>query len=89
MLLGMRNIRRRPYRSLCLVLAALIASYAVIVGLTVKASLNNGITRMQERLGADLMIVPEDSEIQARNVLLTNSSIWTEPLHRLPLTQTV
>lgn len=71
MLLGMRNIRRRPYRSLCLVLAALIASYAVIVGLTVKASLNNGITRMQERLGADLMIVPEDSEIQARNVLLT------------------
>ena len=69
--LGLRNIRRRPYRSFCLVLAAMIASYAVIVGLTVKASLNNGITRMQERLGADLMIVPEDSEIQARNVLLT------------------
>ena len=69
--LGLKNIRKRPYRSFCLILAALIGSYAVFVGLTLKSSLNHGITRMQERLGADLMIVPEDSEAQARNVLLT------------------
>ena len=71
--LGLKNIRKRPYRSFCLILAALIGSYAVFVGLTLKSSLNHGITRMQERLGADLMIVPEDSEAQARNVLLTGT----------------
>ena len=71
--LGLKNIRKRPYRSFCLILAALIGSYAVFVGLTLKSSLNHGITRMQERLGADLMIVPEDSEAQARNVLLTGA----------------
>ena len=68
---GIRNIRRRPYRSFCLMLAAVIGSYALFVGLALKASLNNGIGRMQERMGADLMIVPESSEIEARNILLT------------------
>lgn len=68
---SLRNIRRRPYRSFCLVLAAVIGSYALFVGSVVKLSLNNGIGRMQERMGADLMIVPEESEVKARNVLLT------------------
>lgn len=68
---GIRNIRKRPYRSFCLMLAAVIGSYALFVGLALKASLNNGIKRMQERMGADLMIVPESSEIEARNILLT------------------
>lgn len=68
---GIRNIRKRPYRSFCLMLAAVIGSYALFVGLSLKASLNNGIGRMQERMGADLMIVPESSEIEARNILLT------------------
>ena len=68
---GIRNIRKRPYRSFCLMLAAVIGSYALFVGLVLKASLNNGISRMQERMGADLMIVPESSEIEARNILLT------------------
>lgn len=68
---GIRNIRKRPYRSFCLMLAAVIGSYALFVGLVLKASLNNGIGRMQERMGADLMIVPESSEIKARNILLT------------------
>ena len=68
---GIRNIRKRPYRSFCLMLAAVIGSYALFVGLVLKASLNNGIGRMQERMGADLMIVPESSEIEARNILLT------------------
>lgn len=68
---GIRNISKRPYRSFCLMLAAVIGSYALFVGLALKASLNNGINRMQERMGADLMIVPESSEMEARNILLT------------------
>ena len=68
---GIRNIRKRPYRSFGLMLAAVIGSYALFVGLALKASLNNDIGRMQERMGADLMIVPESSEIKARNILLT------------------
>ena len=52
-------------------LAALIGAYALFVGSVLKASLNNGMTRMQERMGADLMIVPESSEMKARNILLT------------------
>ena len=68
---GIRNIRKRPYRSFCLMLAALIGAYALFVGSVLKASLNNGMTRMQERMGADLMIVPESSEAKARNILLT------------------
>lgn len=68
---GIRNIRKRPYRSFCLMLAAVIGSYALFVGLSLKSSLNNGLGRMKERMGADLMIVPEESEIKARNILLT------------------
>ena len=68
---GIRNIRKRPYRSFCLMLAAVIGSYALVVGLSLKSSLNNGLGRMKERMGADLMIVPEESEIKARNILLT------------------
>lgn len=68
---GIRNISKRPYRSFCLMLAAVIGSYALFVGLSLKSSLNNGLGRMKERMGADLMIVPEESEIKARNILLT------------------
>ena len=68
---GIKNIRRRPYRSACLMLAAVIGSYALFVGLSLKTSLSNGISRMQERMGADLMIVPESAELEATNVLLT------------------
>ena len=68
---GIKNIRKRPYRSFCLMLAALIGSYALFVGSVLKGSLNNGMTRMQERMGADLMIVPESSEVKVRNILLT------------------
>lgn len=68
---AIRNIRKRPYRSFCLMLAAVIGAYALFVGASLKSSLNNGIERMQERMGADLMIVPESSETDARNILLT------------------
>ncbi len=69
--LAAKNIRRKPARTFAL-LALVTVSAAVLFGsFMLSSSLRQGITGMKERIGADLMIVPEGCGSGFEGVLLS------------------
>ena len=56
-----RNIIKRPLRSAALILIAAFLSFTVFAGTIVSASLRNGFASLNDRLGADIMVVPHEA----------------------------
>ena len=67
-----RNLLRRPVRSLALGLLAAVLSAAILDGTVILQSMRNGISAMEDRLGADIMVVPYAA--------LSKKSFENEPL---------
>lgn len=66
----LENYLRNPFRSLGLsLLIALFASILLIGGL-LSLSLSDGLKRLSARLGADVIVIPQGSEINDQTVLL-------------------
>ena len=67
-----RSIAGRPLRSLSLMFICIIMSAVVFGGAVVSASLNNGINCLEQRLGADIIVVPKSAseKVELENILL-------------------
>lgn len=59
--LSIRNIIKSPVRSAGLIILAALLSFSICAGTIVISSLNKGISSLEARLGADIIVVPEDS----------------------------
>ena len=70
------NLRRKPLRTAALIIVVMLLSVALFGGSLLSINLGNGMRSMEERLGADLMVVPQNSAQQAE-ALLTNGSPGT------------
>ena len=68
--LSLKNIIRRPFRSLGLICAVAIVSFIIFSGGIFLFSLRNGLVSMKSRLGADLMIVPLGYDKGLEGILL-------------------
>ncbi|SHH74708.1 putative ABC transport system permease protein [Sporobacter termitidis DSM 10068] len=64
------NIRRKPFRAACLIIVVAILAFALFGGAILTGSLKNGMNSMQQRLGADLMVVPAGHESDMKGILL-------------------
>lgn len=70
----LENYLRNPFRSFGLsLLIALFASVLLIGGL-LSVSLSKGLNRLSSRLGADVIVIPQGSEIDDQTVLLQGDS---------------
>ena len=65
------NLRGKPWRSIALMSAVVIMAFSLFSGLVLKTSLNNGITSLELRLGADIAIVPAGYESDYEGILLS------------------
>ncbi|MBR1486085.1 MAG: FtsX-like permease family protein [Synergistaceae bacterium] len=65
-----KNLRRHPYRNFCLITAILLLSLFLFVGSVLSLSLSNGAESMSNRLGADVMVVPEGYDPHVDSILL-------------------
>ena len=75
--LVLENYLRNPFRSFGLsLLIALFASVLLIGGL-LSVSLSKGLNRLSSRLGADVIVIPQGSEIDDQTVLLQGGSKYT------------
>lgn len=73
----LENYFRNPFRNLGLsLLIALFASVLLIGGL-LSISLSKGLHRLSARLGADVIVIPQGSEINDQSVLLQGDSKYT------------
>ena len=69
--LARSNIRKKPYRTTALTILVALASGVLFGTLLLTASIKGGLNGIKNRIGADLMIVPEGYEAQAESVLLS------------------
>ncbi|OXN01698.1 ABC transporter permease [Bifidobacterium vansinderenii] len=67
--LPLENLRRKPFRTASLITVVAILSVAFFGGSMLAMNLNKGLTSMEERLGADLMVVPQTTESKAEALL--------------------
>ncbi len=68
--LSLRNIKRRPFRSIGLILAVLLVSLMFFSGTISLRGVLTSIRLGAQRLGADLMVVPEGYEEKAKTTLI-------------------
>lgn len=59
--LAVKNLRRKPARTAALVLLTAFLAMAVFVGSIVVSSLQNGLDSYSARLGADIVVVPNEA----------------------------
>ena len=62
--LSVKNIRRRPLRSVTLMLLAAFLAFSVFAGSLVVISLQNGLKSYEARLGADVVVVPAEAGLK-------------------------
>ncbi|MDR1932785.1 MAG: FtsX-like permease family protein [Spirochaetales bacterium] len=68
--LSWENLRRKPFRSACLIIVVSILAFTLFGGSILVSSLQNGLTSMTKRFGADMMVVPAGNASKAEAVLL-------------------
>jgi putative ABC transport system permease protein len=64
------NLRRRPFRTACLVFLVFLLSFVLFGGSLLAYSAAKGADNMAKRLGADLMVIPRESNQQFEGALL-------------------
>ena len=69
--LAVRNICRKPFRSFALAALVAVSAAVLFAVFLLSASLRKGIAGMQDRIGADLMVVPEGYGQNQEGVLLS------------------
>lgn len=71
--LPLENLKRKPFRTGALLAVVTILALTFFGGTMLTMNLNTGMTSMEKRLGADLMVVPQDTA-QKAEALLTNGN---------------
>ena len=59
--LPLANLRRKPFRTSALVIVVVMLTVAFYGGALLSMNLNNGLNSMRERMGADLMVTPQNT----------------------------
>ena len=69
--LAIKNLQRSPFRTFSMASLVALCSAVLFGSFLLASSLRNGISGMKERIGADLMIVPNGYEQTLESVLLS------------------
>ena len=65
------NLKRKPFRTAALTIVVAMLTVAFYGGSLLSMNLEAGLNSMQERMGADLMVTPQNTKNEAE-ALLTN-----------------
>ena len=70
--LPIQNIIHKPGRSIALVLISTLLAFVIFGGSTLVSSLNRGLDSLSARLGADLIVIPNEarSKVSIESILL-------------------
>ncbi len=71
--LSVENIRQKPLRSLGLILFVALFAFTLLAGSLTTLSLSRGLASLSDRLGADIMVIPQGQESTVDGILLKGS----------------
>ena len=74
--LPLENLRRKPLRTAALIVVSACLSAIFFGGSLISMNLERGLNSMRERMGADIMVIPQGTHTKAE-ALLTNSGSST------------
>lgn len=76
--LTLKELVRRPFRTAALVLTALLMTAALFGGQVAASGMRRGLSSLEERLGADIIVVPAEAEADAdlENILLQGTPAY-------------
>ncbi|MBF0472192.1 MAG: FtsX-like permease family protein [Nitrospirae bacterium] len=66
-----KNLSRRLFRSISISISVMIVAATLFVVTTIMSSVETSLNRATARLGADIMVVPKEAEVNARKLLLS------------------
>ena len=71
-----KNIIKRPVRSIALMILAAVLALSVFGGTVIVQALNNGFSSLENRLGADIMVVPYEATTkqELENIVLQGNT---------------
>ncbi|MDR2344177.1 MAG: FtsX-like permease family protein [Spirochaetaceae bacterium] len=69
-LLSLENLKAKPFRTACLMVVTAALAFTLFGGAIIVLNLQQGLSAMTRRFGADLMVVPAGSGEKAQSVLL-------------------
>lgn len=69
--LSICNLRRKPFRTACLIIVVAVMASTLFGGSILSGSLKNGLSSLKERLGADLAVVPLEHESEYEGIILS------------------
>ena len=64
------DIKGNPVQCCIFIVPVIILSFLLYAGITVDRSLDKGIVNMRQRLGADIMLVPEGAKEKAEDIII-------------------
>ena len=68
--LSIKNLQAKPARTICLMVVVAILAFAIFSGSIITMNLQQGLSTITKRFGADLLVVPEGSADEAQALLL-------------------
>lgn len=68
--LSKMNIKRKPFRSISLIILTSVLAFTLFCGSFLVKSLNSGIISLSNRLGADIIVVPQGYDSKIEGALL-------------------
>ncbi len=71
--LSVENIRQKPLRSLALIVLVALFALTLLAGSLLTVSLSRGLSSLSDRLGADVMVIPEGQKNTVDSILLKGS----------------
>ena len=74
--LPLKNLLRRPGRTAALLIMVALLAFSMFGGSVVIRSLQNGLTSLEGRIGADVIVIPTiaRSKINVKNILLDGTT---------------
>ncbi len=72
--LPLANLCRKPFRTAALVIVVTMLTVAFYGGSLLSMNLKAGLNSMQERMGADLMVTPQNTKTEAEALLIDGSA---------------
>jgi len=68
--LAKQNLKRKPFRTVSLIVLTAVLAFSLFAGSFLVKSLNGGMQSLSNRLGADIIVVPQGYDSKIESALL-------------------
>lgn len=74
--LSLLNLQRKPFRTWALIAVVAVLSFVLFGGSIMTMSMENGIKGLEDRLGADIVVVPEGYDQEFQGVMIQGEPVY-------------